>query len=306
MYFPHLEIVSPKFKDLVLLNTHLEQLWTGGRWLEGPVWFGDGRYLVFSDIPNDRLMRFDETDESVSVFRQPAMNANGNTRDGQGRLLSCEHRGRRVSRTEHNGSVTTLVDQYQGRQLNSPNDIVVAEDGCVWFTDPTYGIDLDYQGAVADSELDGNHVYRFNPTDGSLSIMASDFAQPNGLAFSPDEQFLYVADSGITHDDNGPRHIRRFKVGSDRLSGGEVIAECAEGLFDGFRIDTLGHIWTSAGDGVHCLTTEGELLGKILIPEAVANICFGGAKRNRLFICATTSLYATYLNISGCHYSNSV
>jgi len=306
MFLPHLEILSPKFQKLVLLNTHLETLWTGGRWLEGPVWFAGGRYLLFSDIPNDRILRFDETNNVVSTFRQPSMNANGNTRDNHGRLISCEHLGRRVTRTEHNGSITVLVDKYKGKKLNSPNDVVVAEDGAVWFTDPTYGIDSDYEGAIADSEIKSNNLYRFDPIKGDLKAIRTDFFQPNGLAFSPCGQFLYVADTGATHEELGPRHIRRFRVNESSLSEGDVIAECTNGLFDGFRIDTMGHIWTSSGEGVHCLTSEGELIGKILVPETVSNVCFGGYRQNRLFICATTSVYSTYLNISGCQYPHSL
>ncbi|WP_306120177.1 MULTISPECIES: SMP-30/gluconolactonase/LRE family protein [unclassified Roseitalea] len=284
------------------MNTHLERLWTGGRWLEGPAWFGGGRYLIFSDIPNDRMMRFDETDGGVSVFREPANNANGNTRDAQGRLVTCEHLGRRVTRTEHDGTVTVIADSHQGRRLNSPNDVVVAADGAIWFTDPTYGIDMDYEGARAESEIGASHLYRVDPGTGAVKAAGTDFVKPNGLAFSADGTELFVADTGATHVDNGPRHIRRFSVDGDRLSGGDVFAECDNGLFDGFRIDVHGNVWTSAGDGVHCYAPDGALLGKIAVPEVVANVCFGGARRNRLFICGTTSLYATYVNVSGLPY----
>ena len=299
MYLPHLEILDPRFTGLVLANTHLETLWSGGRWLEGPAWFGGGRYLVFSDIPNDRMLRYDDADGSVSEFRRPANNANGNTRDGQGRLVTCEHLGRRVTRTEHDGRITVLSDSWRGKRLNSPNDVVVAADGAVWFTDPTYGIDSDYEGARAESEIGASHLYRIDPATGATEAMATDFVQPNGLAFSPDGGTLYVADTGATHLTGGPRHIRRFAVTADRLSGGEVLSVCDAGLYDGFRIDRAGRIWTSAGDGVHCLTPEGVLLGKIRVPEVVANVCFGGRRHNRLFICATTSLYATYLDTAG-------
>lgn len=302
MYQPHLEIIDPDFAKLVLANSHLEKLWTGGRWLEGPAWFGGGRYLVFSDIPNDRMLRLDETDGSVSEFRRPSNNANGNTRDGDGRLVTCEHRGRRVTRTEHDGAVTVLSDNWQGKRLNSPNDVVVAGDGAVWFTDPTYGIDSDYEGAKADSEIGASHLYRIDPATGATEAMATDFVKPNGLGFSPDGDVLYVADTGATHVKDGPRHIRRFAVTPRGLTGGEVISDCDAGLYDGFRIDRAGRIWTSAGDGVHCLTPDGALLGKILVPEVVANVCFGGLRQNRLFICGTTSLYATYLNVSGVPY----
>ena len=247
-------------------------------------------------------MRFDETDGSVSVFRMPANNANGNTRDGQGRLITCEHLGRCVTRTEHDGSVTVLADRYEGKRLNSPNDVVVTSDGAVWFTDPTYGIDMDYEGARAESEIGGSYVYRLDPRSGALKAVATDFVKPNGLAFSPDETMLYVADTGATHVDDGPRHIRRFSVSGDHLSDGAVLAQCGAGLFDGFRLDMAGNIWTSAGDGVHCIAPDGVLLGKIKVPEVVANVCFGGPRRNRLYICATTSLYATFVNASGAPY----
>ena len=299
MFLPHLEVTDPSFKKLILMNTHLEKLWTGGRWLEGPAWFGGGRYLLFSDIPNNRMMRFDDTEGSVSGFRCPSNNSNGNTMDRQGRLITCEHLGRRVVRTEHDGRQTVIADSYKGQKLNSPNDVVVSSDGAIWFTDPTYGIDLDYEGARAESEVGSNNVYRIDPQSGALTAVATDFVQPNGLAFSPDESTLYIADTGATHIEAGPKHIRKFIVNGDVLTGGETISECPVGLYDGFRIDTEGNIWTSTGEGVHCLSAEGQLLGKIQIPEVVANVCFGGLKRNRLFICGTTSLYATYLNVSG-------
>lgn len=299
MFLPHLELTHPRFKQLILMNTHLERLWDGGRWLEGPVWFGGGRYLVFSDIPNNRMMRFDDTDSSISVFRNPSNNANGNTMDRQGRLVTCEHLGRRLVRTEHDGSLTVIADAYDGMRFNSPNDVVVSSDGAIWFTDPTYGIDLEYEGAHADSEIGASNVYRIDPESGRVTAVATDFVQPNGLAFSPDETTLYVADTGATHIENGPKHIRRFSVKNGSLYGGDVISECPFGLYDGFRIDTYGNIWTSAGKEVHCLSGDGTLLGKIIVPEVVANVCFGGPKRNRLFICGTTSLYATFLNVSG-------
>jgi gluconolactonase len=291
------EVIDERFRRLVLGNVHVERLWTGCRWAEGPAWFGAGRYLVWSDIPNERMLRWDETDGSVSVFRQPSRNSNGNSVDRQGRLVTCEHRGRCVSRTEHDGSRTVLASHHDGKRLNSPNDLVVKSDGSIWFTDPTYGIDGDYEGAAAESEIGASHVYRLGP-DGALAAVATDFVKPNGLAFSPDERLLYVADTGATHVPDGPRHIRRFEVDAEGggLSGGAVFATCEVGLFDGFRLDTHGNIWTSAGDGVHCYAPDGTLIGKILIPEVVANLCFGGQKRNRLFICATTSLYAVYVN----------
>jgi gluconolactonase len=295
---PSFEVIDPRFRQLAFPNVHLEQLHTGCRWAEGPAWFAAGRYLVWSDIPNDRMLRWDETDGSVSVFRQPAMNTNGHTVDLEGRLVSCEHRGRCVSRTEHDGSRTVLASHIDGRRFNSPNDVVVKSDGSIWFSDPSYGIDSDYEGDAAPSEIGESCVYRIAPDGSEVERIADGFVQPNGLAFSPDESLLYVADTGATHQTDGPRHIRRFRVDADgrSLSGGEVFAVSTSGLFDGFRLDTQGHLWTSAGDGVHCYASDGELLGKIRVPEAVANVCFGGAKLNRLFICATTSLYAVYLN----------
>jgi gluconolactonase len=294
------EVIDKRFSRLFVGSMRVDRLWTGGRWCEGPAWFGAGRYLVWSDIPNNRMMRWDETDGSVSVFRSPSNNSNGNTFDRQGRLVTCEHQARRVTRTEHDGTITVLADRYEGKRFNSPNDAVVKSDGTVWFTDPAYGIDTDYEGDKSPQELDGCHVYRLDPATGSLTRVATDFVRPNGLAFSADESLLYIADTGRTHVENGPAHIRRFKVGADgKLSGGEVFAECTVGLFDGFRIDEDGRVWTSAGDGVHCYDPDGTLIGKILIPEPVANVEFGGVKRNRLFICATSSLYSVYLTING-------
>ncbi|MDB5849105.1 MAG: gluconolactonase [Rhodoferax sp.] len=303
---PSFEVRDPRFRALVFPNVHVETLYTGCRWAEGPAWFAAGRYLVWSDIPNDRMLRWDECSGSVSTFRQPAMNTNGHTVDLQGRLVSCEHRGRCVSRTEHDGSRTVLVAQVDGKRLNSPNDVVVKSDGSLWFTDPSYGIDSDYEGDAALGEIGGCHVYRLG-ADGKVARVADGFVQPNGLAFSPDERTLYIADTGATHRSDGPRHIRRFRVSDDgaSLSGGDVFAECEAGLFDGFRVDTRGHLWTSAGDGVHCYAPDGSLIGKIKLPEAVANVCFGGPKLNRLFICATTSLYAVYLNARGCSHAAS-
>jgi gluconolactonase len=295
---PSFEVIDPRFRQLAYPNVHLEKLHTGCRWAEGPAWFAAGRYLVWSDIPNDRMLRWDETDGSVSVFRQPAMNTNGHTVDLHGRLVSCEHRGRCVSRTEHDGRRTVLASHVDGERLNSPNDVVVKSDGSIWFTDPSYGIDSDYEGDAAPSEIGERCVYRIAPDGRSVERIAEGFVQPNGLAFSPDESLLYVADTGATHQADGPRHIRRFRVGADGRSvcNGEVFADCTSGLFDGFRVDDQGHLWTSAGDGVHCYAPEGQLLGKIRVPETVANVCFGGPKLNRLFICATTSLYSVYLN----------
>lgn len=291
--------IDPSFNDCLIGHARVERLWTGARWSEGPVWFAAGRYLLWSDIPNNRILRFDETDGNVATFRQPSNNSNGNTVDRQGRLVSCEHLTRRVTRTEHDGSITVIADMYQGKRLNSPNDVVVQSDGSIWFTDPTYGILMDYEGARAPSEIGACHVYRVAPS-GEVTIAADDYVKPNGLAFSADEKTLYIADTGASHTPGGPAHIRAHSVGADgTLSGGQVIADCGAGFFDGFRLDTDGRIWSSAADGVHCLTPDGTLIGKIEIPELVGNVCFGGPKLNRLFICGTTSLYSVYLNVNG-------
>ena len=293
------EIIEPEFAECFVGHARVERLWTGARWSEGPVWFAAGRYLLWSDIPNNRILRYDDTDGSVSTFRQPSNNSNGHTVDRQGRLVSCEHLTRRVTRTEHDGSVTVIADNYRGKRLNSPNDVVVKSDGSVWFTDPSYGILMDYEGDRADSEICACHVYRVD-SSGDITIVANDYHKPNGLAFSPDETMLYIADTGITHNADGPKHIRRHMVGADgTLSGGEVFATCTEGLFDGFRLDTHGRIWSSAADCVHCINSDGQLIGKVHIPELVGNVCFGGEKLNRLFIAGTTSLYSVFLNVNG-------
>ncbi|MCB8840153.1 SMP-30/gluconolactonase/LRE family protein [Aurantimonas sp. VKM B-3413] len=294
------ETLDKRFKRLFVPTARLDHLYQGCRWAEGPAYFAASRTLVWSDIPNDRMLRYDECTGTVGVFRHPANHSNGNTVDRIGRLVSCEHGGRRISRTEIDGSVVTLVDSYEGRRLNSPNDIVEKSDGTLWFTDPTYGIDSDYEGHRAESEQAGCYVYRFDPKDGSLTAVADDFEKPNGIAFSPDERTLYIVDTGLTHREDGPRHIRRFAVSQDgRLTGGEVFAESSVGLFDGLRLDEAGRIWTSAGDGVHCYDPDGTLIGKVKVPEVVANVCFGGPKRNYLYICGTTSLYGVRLAVNG-------
>ena len=294
------EVLDERFNRLIVGTTQLDVLHTGCRWAEGPAYFPAGRYLVWSDIPNNRIMRYDETDGNVSVFRQPSNNTNGHTVDRQGRLISCEHLGRRVTRTEYDGTITVIADRYQGKRLNSPNDVVVKSDGSIWFTDPAYGIDWDYEGERAESEIGACHVYRVDPASGEVSIVADDFVRPNGIAFSPDETKLYIADTGATHMDDGPRHIRVFDViDGKKLRGGAVFATCSVGFFDGFRFDEDGRLWTSAFDGVHCYNEAADLIGKIKVPEVVGNLCFGGLKRNRLYICGTTSLYAYYLLLRG-------
>ncbi|MEO1193615.1 MAG: SMP-30/gluconolactonase/LRE family protein [Pseudomonadota bacterium] len=302
MYASHIQILDPRFQALVLSNTHLETLWQEGRWTEGPVYFGDGRFLLFSDIPNNQMLRYDETDGSVSLFRQPSHHANGSTRDREGRLVTCEHSGRRVTRTEFDGAITILADAFEGKRLNSPNDVVVDREGAIWFTDPSYGIDSDYEGDQAPWEQSGCHVYRIDPLSGAVAKMADDFEQPNGLAFSADGSTLLIVDSGGSHRPDGPGHIRRFKLRDGGLSGGAVFADCTAGRFDGLRLDEAGNVWAAAEDGVHCLAPDGQLLGKILVPECCSNLCFGGPKRNRLYICATRGLYAAYVNARGLPY----
>ncbi len=295
------EILDPVFEDCIIGHAKIERLWSGGRWVEGPAYFPAGRYLIWSDIPNNRMMRWDETDGSVSVFRDPSNNSNGHTVDQQGRLISCEHLSRRVIRTEFDGTLKVIADRYRGDRLNSPNDVVVKSDGSVWFTDPSYGIIMDCEGARAESEIGACNVYRWDPESQEIESMATDYVKPNGLAFSPDETALFITDTGGTHEADGPRHMRRHSIGADgkTLGAGEVFATSTAGFFDGFRIDTGNRIWTSAMDGIHCYDSAGTLIGKILIPEIVSNVCFGGLRGNRLFITATTSLYAIYLNVNG-------
>ncbi|MGF1476298.1 MAG: SMP-30/gluconolactonase/LRE family protein [Geminicoccaceae bacterium] len=293
------EIVDPVFKTFVMHHAPLEKLAGGFRWTEGPVWFGDGGYLLFSDIPNNRIMRWSERD-GLGVFREPSNYSNGHTRDRQGRLVSCEHGARRVTRTEYDGTITVLADGFDGKRFNSPNDVVVKSDDSVWFTDPHYGIATDYEGFRSEQELPCQ-VYRLDPASGELTVVASDFDCPNGLCFSPDERKLYIADTGRFHDLERTRHMRVFDVGDDgrSLTGGEVFYVVDVGASDGFRADEDGNIWTSAGDGVHCINPQGELLGKILVPEIVSNVTFGGPRKSRLFICGTTSLYTVFVTKRG-------
>lgn len=287
-------------RAIIRRSARVERLHGDCRWAEGPVWFPAHRTLVWSDIPNNRMLRFDEITGHVGEFRVPSGYANGNTLDRQGRMVTCEHGGRRVIRTEHDGSITVLADRFQGRRLNSPNDVVVKSDGSVWFTDPTYGIDSDYEGFRAVSEIGASHVYRIDPATGSVEIAASDFVKPNGLCFSPDESLLYIVDTGRTHSPDGPCHIRRFTVGKDgQLSGGAVFASSDNAGFDGIRCDELGNLWAAEDDGVHCFAPDGTLIARVLVPEGVANIEFGGARGNRLFICATGGLYSVLLPVRG-------
>ena len=295
------KIVSydPRFSHLTLPTVKLERLHTGMLWAEGPVYFPLGDYLLWSDIPNNRIMQWIEG-FGCRTFRQDSNNSNGNTRDHQGRLISCEHLTRRVTRTEHDGSITVLADSFDGKRLNSPNDVVVKSDGTIWFTDPPYGILSDFEGKKSKQEQAACHVFRLDLASDSLTVVASDFDKPNGLAFSPDESILYISDTGISHTENGPHHIRAFDVkDGNSLSNSRVFTEIENGASDGFRLDVGGNIWTSTGGGVQCYSPEGTLLGEILIDEIVANLTFGGPKNNRLFITATTSLYSLYLGTNG-------
>ena len=289
------ESFDPTFGRYVMGNAPVKQLATGFDWVEGPVWFGDAGCLLFSDIPNNRILRY-TPGQGISIYRAPSNYSNGHTRDRQGRLLSCEHGTRRVTRTEYDGSITVIADGYAGKRLNSPNDVVVHSDGSIWFTDPHYGIGTNYEGFAAPQELPC-HVYRVDP-DGSIEAVLTDFNCPNGLAFSPDEQTLYVADTGRMYKGD-PRHIRSFAMTSGSPTGGEVFHVINPGGADGIRCDSDGNLWSSAGDGVHCLAPDGHLMGKILVPETVSNICFGGRAKHQLYITATTSLYAITLNRVG-------
>lgn len=288
------EVLDPRFGAFVMGHAPLKRIATGFDWAEGPVWFGDAGCLLFSDIPNNRILRW--TEEGVTPFRAPSNFANGHTRDRQGRLVSCEHGTRRVTRTEWDGSITVIADSYRGKRLNSPNDVIVARDGAIWFTDPHYGIMTDYEGHKADQELPCA-VYRVDP-DGSIEAAITGMACPNGLAFSPDEGVLYVADTGRMFGSD-PQHILSFDMVSGRPGAERLFHHIAPGCADGLRVDTDGNLWSSAGDGVHCIAPDGTLLGRILVPEVVSNLCFGGRAKHRLFITATTSVYAVVLNRRG-------
>lgn len=295
----HLESHDPRFLDLVHPMSQLERLATGFTWTEGPVWFGDHGCLLFSDIPSRRILRWSER-EGLSVFREHSGFNNGNTRDREGRLIGCRHGPRDVVRTECDGSLTPLATHHDGKRLNSPNDVVVHSDGSIWFTDPTYGIMGDFEGHRAQQEQPARHVFRLVPGSEGPRPVISGMVQPNGLAFSPDERRLYVAESGRSHDPSVPAVIRQFDLRADgALVDAGVFAELDAGLPDGIRVDTSGNIWSSAADGVHCFSPEGELLGKIRVPEVVANLCFGGPDGHRLFITATTSVYRVYVGVKG-------
>jgi gluconolactonase len=298
---PSVIVMDPSFNRFRLGLAGVERIATGCRWNEGPVYFGDGRYLLWSDIPNNRIVRWDEETGAVSNFRKPSNFANGNTRDRQGRLLSCEHGGRRVSRTEYDGTVTTVIDRFEGKPLNSPNDVVCKSDGSIWFTDPPFGILGFYEGYKAEPQLP-THVYRVDGKTGKATVVAADINRPNGLAFSPDESKLYVIEAFTN-----PRGMWVYDVvdGGTRLSNKRRFFDPGAGTIDGFRVDVDGNLWMGWGmgseelDGVMCVNPEGKIIGRIKLPERCANVCFGGPARNRLFMAASQSVYAVYLNTQG-------
>jgi gluconolactonase len=295
---PAVRVHDPRFEQCRLGNAAIERIATGSRWAEGPVWFGDHRCLLWSDIPNNRMMRWDESTGAVTTFRSPSNYANGHTRDRQGRLVSCEHLTRRVTRTEYDGTITVLIDEFDGKPLNAPNDVVVVSDGSVWFTDPGYGIMSNYEGRQAPLELP-TAVYRVDPDSGTAEPVILGLDRPNGLCFAPDESLLYVVDSGST-----PKSIHVYDVDEGAVGSGRLFADMSPGGADGIRCDTDGNLWAAASggeghDGVHVFASDGTLIGQILLPEVCANLCFGGAARNRLFMAASQSVYALYVNATG-------
>jgi gluconolactonase len=303
---PAVEVVDPRFAQYQITSAAVERLFTGARWAEGPVWVGDGGYLLFSDIPNNRMLRWLEETGEVTVFRSPSNYSNGNCRDREGRLITCEHDTRRVTRTEHDGSVSVLMDGFQGKKLNAPNDVVVHSDGAIWFSDPGYGIMSNYEGHKAAFELPAV-VYRLDPKTRVATVVVSDLDKPNGLCFSPDEKLLYVVDSGAPKHPGDPRPIQVYDVvDGARLKNGRMFVNMSPGTSDGIRCDVDGNVWAAAGwagkegyNGVHVFAPDGTLIGKIHLPEVCANLCFGGAKRNRLFMCASQSLYSLYVGTEG-------
>jgi gluconolactonase len=302
---PAIEIVDPRFSKYKIISAAVERLYTGTRWAEGPVWFGDGGYLLFSDIPNNRMLRWLEATGEVSVYRSPSNYSNGNSRDRQGRLVTCEHDLRRITRTEYDGTITVLMDRYQGKPLNAPNDVAVHSDGAIWFTDPGYGIMSNYEGHKAQFELPAN-VYRLDPNTREVTVVAGDFDKPNGICFSPDEKKLYIVDTGVPKHATDPHPIRAYDVeNGTRLKNGRMFANLAPGTSDGIRCDVDGNVWSAAGwgaegfNGVHVFAPDGTLLGRIHLPETCANLCFGGVKKNRLFMAASQSLYSVYVGTEG-------
>ena len=295
---PAVEVLDTSFAPYRVRLAAVERLYTGCRWSEGPVWFGDQRCLLWSDIPNNRILRWDEPTGQVTPFRTPSNNANGNTRDRQGRLVTCEHLTRRVTRTEYDGTITVLADSFGGKRLNSPNDVVVKSDGSVWFTDPDFGIGGYYEGEKATPELPTN-VYRIDGHTGAVTIAAEGIGRPNGLAFSPDERTMYVVECATS-----PRRLLAFDVTGDTLGNGRVFIDAGQGSPDGFRLDVDGNLWCGWGmgdglDGVLVFNPAGAPIGRIALPERCANLCFGGRHRNRLFMAASQSLYSLYVNTQG-------
>ncbi len=299
---PAIEAVDPRFDKYHLKQSAVERLFTGCRWAEGPVWFGDGRYLLWSDIPNNRMLKWEEETGNVSIYRHPSNYANGNTRDRNGRLVTCEHGGRRVTRTEHDGRISVIADSWQGKPLNSPNDVVVKSDGSVWFSDPVFGISGDYEGHRAEPQV-GQNVYRVDPDTGDARVVVDNVLGPNGLCFSPDESILYIVESR----GEPTRKILAYDVSKDGLGieNGRVLIDAGEGTPDGMRCDVDGNLWCGWGmgsealDGVFVFAPDGSQIGRIALPERCANVCFGGLKRNRLFMAASQSIYALYVNTAG-------
>jgi gluconolactonase len=299
---PAITALDVLFEKYWLKLSCVERLATGCRWSEGPVYFGDGRYLLWSDIPNNRILKWEEETGAVGIYRRPSNFANGHTRDRQGRLVSCEHGGRRVTRTEYDGAITVLIDRFEGKRLNSPNDVVVKSDGTIWFTDPTFGILGNYEGYKSEPEIDAN-VYRLDPATEKATIVAEGVLGPNGLCFSPDEQVLYIVESrGVPN-----RKILAFDVqnGGRAIGNRRVLIDAGPGSPDGMRCDVDGNLWCGWGmgteelDGVMIFAPDGKPIGRIALPERCANLCFGGLKRNRLFMAASQSLYALYVNTQG-------
>jgi len=314
--YPDPDIVSldPRFDKIKLGNTPIQRLHVGTLWAEGPAWNAVGRYLVWSDIPNDRQLRWLEEDGHVSVFRKPAGNSNGNTFDFEGRQLSCEHGNRRVVRYEHNGKVTVIASEFEGKPLNAPNDIVVDPNDDIWFTDPGYGSLMNYEGNKGPLHLK-EAVYRVDGRSGKMTKVTDDIGKPNGICFSPDYKKLYVADTGSSHYPDVPKQIKVWDVNGAKLENGrqfismemELNGETVAGQADGIRCDVEGNIWSSAGwvgegyDGVHIFAPDGDRIGQIRLPEMCSNVCFGGTKRNRLFMTGSQSLYSVYVETQGAH-----